>query len=68
MLRIISLAVAAVVLTAAAPAPPDWRPLDPENTLVIETTKGRVVVELRPEFAPKGVERIKLLALSLIHI
>jgi peptidylprolyl isomerase len=34
----------------------------PGNTLVIETSKGRLVVELRPEFAPKGVERIKLLA------
>jgi peptidylprolyl isomerase len=67
MLRKISLAVAAVALTAAAPAPSDWRSLDPENTLVIETTKGRVVVELRPEFAPKGVERIKLLAREHVY-
>ena len=52
---------AALGLTGAAPAP-DWRPLDLENTLVIETTKGRIVVELRPEFAPRGVERIKRLA------
>ncbi|MDP1909838.1 MAG: peptidylprolyl isomerase [Hyphomicrobium sp.] len=35
---------------------------DPENTLVIETTKGRVVIELRPDLAPKHVERIKQLA------
>ncbi len=35
---------------------------DPENTLVIETTKGRVVIELRPDLAPKHVERIKKLA------
>lgn len=60
MLRTFGIAVAAVGVMGAAPA--DWRALDPENTLVIETTKGRVVVELRPEFAPKGVERIKLLA------
>ncbi|ODT86973.1 peptidylprolyl isomerase [Phenylobacterium sp. SCN 70-31] len=40
----------------------DWRSLDPENTLVIGTTKGQVVVELRPEIAPKAVERIRLLA------
>ena len=41
---------------------PDWRPLDPDNTLVIETTKGRIVVEMRPEFAPLAVTRVKLLA------
>ncbi len=36
--------------------------LDPENTIVMETTKGRVVIALRPDLAPKHVERIKLLA------
>lgn len=61
MLRTIGLAIAALALMGAAPAP-DWRPLDPDNTLVIDTTKGRIVVELRPEFAPKAVERMKLLA------
>ncbi len=35
---------------------------DPENTLVMETTKGRVVIELRPDLAPNHVERIKTLA------
>jgi cyclophilin family peptidyl-prolyl cis-trans isomerase len=34
---------------------------DPENTLIIETTKGRVVIALRPDLAPKHVERIKKL-------
>lgn len=62
MLRTTGLAAAAILLAAAAPAPSGWRALDPENTLVIDTTKGRIVVELRPDFAPKGVERIKLLA------
>ncbi len=37
-------------------------PADPENTLVLETTKGRVVIALRPDLAPKHVERIKTLA------
>ena len=31
---------------------------DPNNTLVLETTKGRVVIRLRPDLAPKHVERI----------
>src|SRR3954470_23004536 len=35
---------------------------DPENTLILETTKGRVVIELRPDLAPGHVERIKALA------
>ena len=35
---------------------------DPENTLIIETSKGNVVIELRPDLAPKHVERIKQLA------
>jgi cyclophilin family peptidyl-prolyl cis-trans isomerase len=35
---------------------------DPENTLVLETTKGKVLIELRPDLAPLHVERIKTLA------
>jgi len=35
---------------------------DPENTLVVETTKGRLVIALRPDLAPGHVERIKTLA------
>jgi cyclophilin family peptidyl-prolyl cis-trans isomerase len=35
---------------------------DPENTLILETTKGRVVIAVRPDLAPKHVERIKQLA------
>jgi cyclophilin family peptidyl-prolyl cis-trans isomerase len=35
---------------------------DPENTLVLETTQGRVVIEMRSDLAPGHVERIKKLA------
>jgi cyclophilin family peptidyl-prolyl cis-trans isomerase len=35
---------------------------DPENTLIMETTQGKVVIALRPDLAPKHVERIKTLA------
>ncbi len=35
---------------------------DKENTLILETSKGRVVIELRPDLAPKHVARIKELA------
>ena len=32
---------------------------DPENTLKLETTKGDVVIEMRPDLAPGHVARIK---------
>jgi len=35
---------------------------DPENTLILETTKGKVTIELKPEIAPGHVARIKELA------
>lgn len=39
----------------------DWRVLNPDNTLYLEMEKGRVVIELAPEFAPKNVANIKAL-------
>ena len=35
--------------------------LDPENTLYLDTKYGRTVIKLRPDLAPKHVERIKQL-------
>lgn len=35
---------------------------DPENTLILETTKGTAVIALRPDLAPNHVARIKELA------
>lgn len=35
---------------------------DPENTLILETTKGEVAIALKPDLAPKHVERLKDLA------
>ena len=34
---------------------------DPENTLLMETTKGAVVIEMRPDLAPNHVAHIKKL-------
>lgn len=39
---------------------PDYK--DPENTLVLETSKGTAVIELRPDLAPNHVARLKELA------
>lgn len=35
---------------------------DPENTIVMETTKGKVIIQLFPDVAPEHVKRIKELA------
>jgi len=47
--------------SAQTPDARNWRPVDPENTLYIDTVHGRIVVELYPEIAPRHVERIKTL-------
>jgi peptidylprolyl isomerase len=36
--------------------------VDPENTLVLETTPGRIVIKLRTDVAPGHAERLKQLA------
>jgi peptidylprolyl isomerase len=53
---------AATAATAGPLSAADWRPLDPENAIVYDTTKGRIIVELAPELAPGHVARIKELA------
>ena len=41
----------------------DWRPIDPENLLVMELADGgRVIIELAPEFAPVHVANLRALA------
>lgn len=44
------------------PSPAALRPVAADNLLIIDTSKGRVLVELAPQIAPLHVERIKLLA------
>lgn len=53
-----------MVAAAAAqtPDPRNWRRLDPETTLYIDTVHGRIVIELYPEVAPRHIERIVTLA------
>ncbi len=50
-----------LIMTATTPANADDLKLDPENTLLLDTTYGRVVIKLMPEVAPKHVEQIKTL-------
>ena len=52
--------VVAAALVCAAPALA--QPTDPQNTLLIDTTQGRIVIKLRNDIAPKHAERLKTLA------
>lgn len=61
MLKLCILYIALVAISTAAQAA-DWRAPDPAETLVIETSKGVILVEMAPALAPRAVERIKLLA------
>ena len=38
-----------------------WRTVDPENLMIIDTTQGRIGVELYPEIAPLHVAQMKTL-------
>src|SRR6266508_2230645 len=61
MIRILAL-VAALVCAVPAIAQPLPANLDKPNAIVIDTTKGRIVIKLRNDLAPQHAERIKLLA------
>lgn len=61
MIRLLAV-LGALMLVAPAFAQPLPANLDKANAIVIDTTKGRVVVQLRPDLAPHHAERIKQLA------
>jgi hypothetical protein len=61
MIRILAL-VAALVCAVPAIAQPLPANLDKANAIVIDTSKGRIVVKLRTDLAPQHAERIKQLA------
>ena len=52
-------AATAAPAATADPTAADWRTPDPENVMVIDTTKGRIFVELYPEVAPNHVARFR---------
>lgn len=68
-----ALATTAVAQKKAPPAPPkpagpaaptaaDWRTPNPDDVLVIDTNKGRIIVEMVPEVAPLWTTRVRELA------
>ncbi|MGB3625877.1 MAG: peptidylprolyl isomerase [Henriciella sp.] len=45
-------------------APGDWRKVEAENLWILDTTKGRILVEMLPEVAPKHVEQFRAITKS----
>ena len=61
MIRILAV-IAALLCAAPAIAQPLPANLDKANAIVIDTTRGRIVIKLRTDLAPQHAERIKTLA------
>jgi peptidylprolyl isomerase len=61
MIRVLAVlfAIMCAAPVVAQPLPPD---LDPQNTLFLDTTYGRVIIKLRNDIAPHHAERLKQLA------
>ena len=58
--------VALLACSMMAAAPPagssaDWRDVDPNNLVLIDTRHGEIAVELAPDFAPRHVARVRAL-------
>src|SRR6266851_2891109 len=66
MLRLIAVCslLASFALSPVAPAAAQGLPAgaDPQNTLVIDTSQGRIVIKLRNDIAPQHAARLKQLA------
>ena len=52
----------AIICAAPASAQPLPAGLDPQNTLLLDTTEGQIVIKLRTDIAPLHAERLKQLA------
>src|SRR5436305_672272 len=61
MLRLFAM-MAALVLVAPALAQPLPTGADPQNTLLVDTTQGPIVIKLRNDIAPQHAARLKQLA------
>jgi cyclophilin family peptidyl-prolyl cis-trans isomerase len=64
---VIAAALSTALFAGSAPAlsqtaAAEWRTVAPENLLVLDTAKGRILVELEPRVAPLTVGRVRALA------
>jgi peptidylprolyl isomerase len=64
MIRIFAVTAALIAALVVAPAYAQVKlpaGADPQNTLLLDTKNGRIVIKLRPDLAPKHAERLKTL-------
>ncbi|MEJ0076994.1 MAG: peptidylprolyl isomerase [Alphaproteobacteria bacterium] len=64
MIRLLAFVAALVLAVPALAQAPKGLPAgaDPQNTLIVDTTQGRIVIKLRNDIAPGHAERLKQLA------
>jgi peptidylprolyl isomerase len=63
MIRVLAVLFAIMCAAPANAAPPQLPAgVDPQNTLILDTTEGRIVIKLRADIAPHHAERMKQLA------
>ena len=62
MIRLLAVALTLAIAFPAFAQPKLPAGADPENTLIIDTTKGQIIVKLRNDIAPGHAERLKRLA------
>jgi len=67
VLRVVAGGLVMALLAGAARAQPGVVAPDPNNTLVIDTSKGRIVIAMRPDFAPLAVARVKQLSREHVY-
>jgi peptidylprolyl isomerase len=58
---LVATSAAAAPVAPVGPGPQDYRPVDAANTLVVDTSQGRIIVELYPLIAPNAVAQIEAL-------
>ncbi len=62
MFRILAILLALMCVAPADAAPTLPSGLDPQNTLILDTTEGRIIIKLRNDIAPHHAQRMEQLA------
>jgi len=52
-------AVAALTIADVQAAPDAWRTVDPENMVIMDTSRGKIIIELLPEVAPAHADQFR---------